>query len=93
MFYDDFEINLVWFDVYKDLMHDMCVTGRIHRLILHLVPHPTLYPAPHSVCDPALHLARDPALGVQASWWLVHWRSAMGESETWVLCPLMDSSY
>jgi hypothetical protein len=55
MFYNDFELNSVQFDVYKDLMHDLCVTGRIHSLILHLVPHPTLHPTPHPVRDPTLH--------------------------------------
>jgi hypothetical protein len=78
MFYNDFELNSVWFDVYKDLMHDLCVTGRIHSLILHLVPRPTLHPTPHLVRDLTLHLAHDPTLRAQRSWRLVHWRPVVG---------------
>jgi hypothetical protein len=67
MFYNDFELNPVQFDVYKDLMHDMCVTGKIRSPILHPVCRPTLHPTPHSLRDPTLHPARDPALGAQRS--------------------------
>jgi hypothetical protein len=65
MFYNDFELNSVQFDVYKDLMHDLCVTGRIRSPILHLVPRLTLHPTPHPVRDPTLHPTRDPTLGAQ----------------------------
>jgi hypothetical protein len=73
-------------------MHGLCVTGKNHGLILHLVPRLTLHPTPHLVRDPTLHLARDPTLE-QRSWRLVHWRPVVDESMIWVLCPLMASSY
>jgi hypothetical protein len=55
MFCNGFELNSVRFDDYEDLMCDLCVTGRIHSLILHLVARSTLHPTPHPVRDPTLH--------------------------------------
>jgi hypothetical protein len=72
MLCNGFELNLVRFDFYEDLMCDLCVTGKIHSLILHSVAHLTLHPTPHPVRDPTLHLAHDPTLGVQEIWWLAH---------------------
>jgi hypothetical protein len=64
MFYNDFEINLDRFDVYKDLMHDLCVIGTIQSSILHLVSRLTLHLAPHMVRDLTFHPTRDPTLRV-----------------------------
>jgi len=93
MFYDDFEWNIVWFDVYKDLIRDLCLTCRNHSPRLHLIPHPTLHLTLHPVRDPTLHLAHDQALGAQRSWQLFHWWPLVDESKTWVLFSLMASRY
>jgi hypothetical protein len=81
MFCDGFKFNLVRFNDYKKLMHDLCVTGQIRKAFFHLVLHPVL------------HLTLRPTLKTWASWWLLYQRPMLGESMTWVLFTLMASSY
>jgi hypothetical protein len=93
MFCDGFEFNSVRFNDYEKLMHDLCVTGKIHKAFFHPVARPVLHPTLRPVLHPALRLTLHPTLGAWASWRLLYWRPVLGESTTWVLFTLVASNY
>jgi len=92
-FFYDFEFSSTWFNDYKKLMHDLCVTRKSHMEFFHLVARPVLHLTLHLILLLKLCLTLHPTLKSWGSWRLLYLWLVLGKSTTWYFFTVMTSNY